>query len=222
MHIGMLLFPNLTQLDLTGPYEVFHRLPGAKLHMLWKRAEPVRAEGGLALLADTTLADCPALDVLFVPGGFGQVALMNDAAVLDFLREQAATAKWITSVCTGSLLLGAAGLLRGYRATTHWAFHDLLAAYGATPVEERVVVDRNRMTGGGVTSGIDFALRLAAEVGGAPLAKELQLALEYDPAPPFPGGHPRRAEPDLVARLRARWAERIAQRRTQAEGYERG
>jgi len=211
MNLGMLLFPRLTQLDLTGPFEFLHRLPDARVHLLWKDTRPVRAESGLLLTPTTPLDDCPPLDVLFVPGGFGQRALMTDETVLSFLREKGASAKWVTSVCTGSLLLGAAGLLRGYQATTHWAYVDLLPSFGAEYVKQRVVVDRNRITGGGVTAGIDFGLRLAAELAGERVAKALQLGLEYDPEPPFRSGHPDVADPLLVEEVRARLAARESQ-----------
>jgi cyclohexyl-isocyanide hydratase len=208
LHIGMLLYPGLTQLDLTGPFEVFHRLPDTQVHLVWKDTAPIRADSGLGLIPTTTLAGCPPLDVVCVPGGFGQIALMTDATVLDFLRTQARSARYITAVCTGSLLLGAAGLLDGYQATTHWAFVELLAAFGARHVPGRVVVDRNRITGGGVTAGIDFALRVAAELAGEDVARAIQLGLEYDPAPPFTSGHPDVADPELVARVRARLVDR--------------
>lgn len=217
MHIGMLLYPRLTQLDLTGPFELFHRVPGAHVHLVWKTLDPVYAEGGLGLLPSITLDDCPPLDLVCVPGGFGQSALMNDEAVLSFLRRQAASARWITSVCSGALLLGAAGLLQGYRATTYWALHESLAAFGAIPTDERVVIDRDRITAGGVTAGIDFGLRVIAEVCGEEMARALTLELEYDPAPPFACGHPRSADPALVARVRARAAQRLAERQAQAE-----
>lgn len=210
--IGMLLFPRLTQLDLTAPYEVFHRIPGATVRMVWKDKDPVRTEAGFGLLPDTTLVECPPLDVLFVPGGFGQVALMEDEAVLSFLRRQGATARYVTSVCTGALLLGAAGLLEGYAATTHWAFVDLLPRFGARHEKARVVVDRNRITAGGVTAGIDFGLTMASELAGERVARSIQLGLEYDPAPPFDGGHPDRADPELVSELRARVRERYERR----------
>ena len=145
-----------------------------------------------------TLQKCPALDVVFVPGGPGQIELMQDITVLKFLRQQGAKARYVTSVCTGALLLGAAGLLKGYQATTHWLFHDQLAQFGATPTKGRVVVDRNRITGGGVTAGIDFALTLAAELRSVEIAKRIQLGLEYDPAPPFNSGSPETADPEMV------------------------
>lgn len=216
MNIGLLLYPGLTQLDLTGPFEVFHRIPGATVHLVWKDTGVVRADSGLGLIPTTTLADCPPLDVVMVPGGFGQIALMTDAVVLDWLRAQATSARYVTAVCTGALVLGAAGLLHGYRATTHWGFAELLANYGATVTPGRVVIDRDRVTGGGVTAGIDFALVLAAELAGPDVAKAIQLGLEYNPEPPFRCGHPDVADPALVAvvreRLIARGAERFAVR----------
>jgi cyclohexyl-isocyanide hydratase len=206
-HIGMLLFPGLTQLDLTGPFEVMHRIPDAKIHLVWKDLQPVKADSGLAISPTTTLADCPALDVVFVPGGWGQVALMTDREVLDFVRRHGEAARYVTSVCTGALVLGAAGLLQGYQATTHWAFTELLARFGATHAQGRVVVDRNRITGGGVTAGIDFGLTLAAELAGAETAKAIQLGIEYNPAPPFHSGHPDVADPALVEAIRARFGD---------------
>jgi cyclohexyl-isocyanide hydratase len=203
LHIGMLLYPGLTQLDLTGPFELLHRIPDARVHLLWKDLQPVRAESGLAILPSTTLADCPPLDIVFVPGGKGDRSVMGDPVVLDFLRRHGSTARYVTSVCTGSLILGAAGLLDGYAATSHWAFADLLPSFGARPTPGRVVVDRNRITAGGVTAGIDFGLRLVAEIAGEKYAKTLQLGLEYDPDPPFRSGHPNVADPALVAELRA-------------------
>jgi len=204
IRIAMLLFPDLTQLDLTAPYEVLTRLPQAEVSLAWKSPEAVRSGTGLRLLPNTTLLDAPPADVLFVPGGSGLVPLLRDAEVLAFLRRQAATARYVSAVCTGSLLLGAAGLLEGYRATTHWAYHELLARCGATPVHQRVVVDRDRITAGGVTAGVDFALRLAAELCGEPVARAIQLGLEYDPEPPFDSGTPERASPELVQLVRDR------------------
>jgi cyclohexyl-isocyanide hydratase len=214
MNIGLLLYPGLTQLDLTGPFEVFHRIPGATVHLVWKDTQPVRADSGLAIVPTATLASCGQLDIVTVPGGFGQIALMTDTEILDWLRAQATGAKYMTAVCTGSLLLGGAGLLQGYRATTHWAFTELLAAFGATLSPGRVVVDRDRITGGGVTAGIDFALVLAAQLAGETVAKAIQLGLEYNPAPPFVSGHPDVADPAIVAavreRLRLRGSDRFA------------
>lgn len=213
LRIGMLVFPELTQLDLTGPFELFHRAPEAEVHLVWKDSKPVRAQGGLSLLPTTTLRDCPPLDVVFVPGGFGHVELTNDDEVLTFLSTQAGAARYVTSVCTGSLLLGAAGLLQGYEATTHWAYMDLLPAFGARPVRRRVVQDRNRITAGGVTSGIDFGLRVVAELAGERVAQAIQLGLEYDPEPPYRCGHPDVAEATLVRSVRDRLAESLARER---------
>lgn len=228
LEIGLLVFPKLTQLDLTGPLQVFSRLPDARVHLIWKRIEPVPSDAVLALLPTTTYADCPQLDVICVPGGAGSDDMVNDAETLDFLRVQAAGARYVTSVCTGSLILGAAGLLEGYRATCHWSALAWLAAFGATPVKTRVCIDRNRVTGGGVTAGIDFALTLAAELVGRTSAEMIQLTLEYNPAPPFQSGSPDTAPPDVLARLetliapsreRRRMAvERAAARRTAAIG----
>ncbi len=203
LSVGMMLYPNLTQLDLTGPYEVFARMPRTAVHLIAPSHSPVRSEHGLAITPDTDLDNAPALDVLFVPGGRGLIDVLDDARFLGFLRERGTVARYVTSVCTGSLLLGAAGLLRGYRATTHWLSLDLLPYFGAEPVAERVVIDRSRITGGGVTAGVDFGLTMAAELYGEDMAREIQLMIEYDPAPPFDGGSPRTASPDLIARVRA-------------------
>ena len=204
LHIGILLFPNVTQLDATGPAQVLCRVPGATLHMIWKTRDPVMTDAGFAIVPTTTFADCPPLDVICVPGGGGQVALMSDDETLDFLRKQAAHAKYVTSVCTGSLVLGAAGLLKGYRSACHWASRELLTQFGAIPVAERVVRDRNRISGGGVTAGIDFGLTLAAELAGEEIAKSIQLVMEYDPQPPFDCGSPEKAGTERVARLKER------------------
>ena len=202
--IGLLLFPRMTQLDLTGPFEVFAKLPGAEVLLLWKTLEPVEAETGLRILPHATLGDCPPLDLVCVPGGPGVSALMEDADVLDWLRGQAQSVRYVTSVCTGSLVLGAAGLLRGKRATSHWASRDLLAKFGAIPTAGRVVRDGNLFTGGGVTAGIDFALTAVAEMAGLKTAQEIQLQIEYAPDPPFDAGVPETAPPDVVAAVRAR------------------
>jgi len=217
LKIGFLLFPNLTQLDLTGPYEVFKNLPGATSHLIWKTTGPVRSDSGLSILADTSFKDCPPLDVICVPGGPGQIDVMEDEEVLDFVRAKAEECRYITSVCTGSLILGTAGLLKGYRATSHWTAVDLLSHYGAIPARERVVVDRNRITGGGVTSGIDFGLAFLAEVAGEHRAQVTQLGLEYDPKPPFACGSPSCAAPELVDEYRELTQARIIRRRQQAE-----
>jgi cyclohexyl-isocyanide hydratase len=204
MNIVMLLYPRLTQLDLTGPFEVFTRLPDVTITLAAKSLDPVTDSGGLRLLPTHTLADAPQADILFVPGGPGQLDLMDDTEVLDFLRAQAAGARYVTSVCTGSLVLAAAGLLTGYRATCHWMSLDQLALFGCTPCDDRVVVDRNRVTGGGVTSGIDFALHLAALLFDQDRAERTQLSMEYNPAPPFSSGHPNSADPAMVEATRAR------------------
>jgi cyclohexyl-isocyanide hydratase len=212
LQIGMVLFQRLTQLDFTGPHEVLARIPGAEVHTIAKTREPIVAETGLALLPQATFAELPRVDMIFVPGGVGQIEASADAETIDWLRAAASDARWVTSVCTGALLLGVAGLLRGYRATTHWAFLDLLPLVGATPVDERVVIDRNRITAGGITAGIDFGLTIAAEVAGKDVAEAIQLHMEYDPAPPFSAGHPRTARPELVERARAQTAARHAER----------
>ena len=162
LQIGLLVFPKVTQLDLTGPLQVFASVPGAQVHLIWKRIEPVPSDSVLTLTPTVSFVDCPQLDVICVPGGAGTDDMINDAEMLEFLRRQAAGAKYVTSVCTGSLVLGAAGLLKGYRAATHWTAMEFLSLYGATPTKTRVCVDRNRVTGGGVTAGIDFALTLVS------------------------------------------------------------
>jgi len=212
IEIGMLLYPGLTQLDLTAPFELFHRVPDARVHLIWKDLEPVRADSGMGLLPNQTLRDCPELDVVFVPGGFGQRAMAKDEEVLSFLRQRGQTAKWVTSVCTGSLVLGAAGLLEGYAATTHWAYVDRLAAFGARYTKGRVVRDRNRITAGGVTAGLDFGLHVVSELVGEEAAKMIQLRIEYDPEPPFRSGHPDVADPALVDETRRRIADWLKSR----------
>jgi cyclohexyl-isocyanide hydratase len=204
LQIGLLVFPKVTQLDLTGPLQVFSSVPGAAVHLIWKRIEPVATDSVLTLMPTTTFADCPQLDVICVPGGGGTDDMVNDEEMLQFLRGQAAGAKYVTSVCTGSLVLGAAGLLRGYRATTHWTAMEFLEAYHALPTKARVCVDRNRVTGGGVTAGIDFALTLVSILVDRPTAEAIQLRLEYNPAPPFNSGSPDTAPPEILARLRER------------------
>jgi cyclohexyl-isocyanide hydratase len=212
LRIGFLVFPSITQLDMTGPHEVFARMPGSAIHLVWKTLEPVMAQGGLSLVPTTTLEACPQLDLVCVPGGPGMNALLNDEAVLAFLRRQAAGARYVTAVCTGSLVLGAAGLLKGKRATTHWTALDMLAAFGATPVAERTVIDGNLITGGGVTAGIDFALKVVAETAGEEVAKTIQLSIEYDPRPPFDAGSPASAGEAIIARLRQAGARIQAER----------
>ena len=214
--IGMLLFPRMTQLDLTGPYEVLARLPNTVVELVARTREPVTTDRGMQIVPTTTYSDCPPLDVIMVPGGAGQQDLMEDEAALAFLRKAAASAKYVTSVCTGSLVLGAAGLLKGKRATSHWSAVDHLALLGAIPTHERVVIDGNVVTGAGVVSGIDFALRLAVILEGEEVARELQLQIEYDPDPPFDCGSPRRAAADILERLKARSAKLTEERRVTA------
>ena len=204
LQIGLVIFPKVTQLDLTGPVQVFSSVPGARVHLIWKRIEPVPSDSVLTLTPTVTFADCPQLDVICVPGGVGTDDMVNDAEMLDFLRKQAKSAQYITSVCTGSLVLGAAGLLRGYRAATHWTAMDFLSAFGATPTKTRVCIDRNRITGGGVTAGIDFALTLVSMLVDRATAEAIQLRLEYNPAPPFNAGSPDTAPAELLARIMER------------------
>src|SRR5471032_871116 len=204
LQIGLVIFPKVTQLDLTGPVQVFSSVPGAKVHLIWKRIEPVPSDSVLTLTPTTTFADCPQLDVICVPGGAGTDDMVNDEDMLAFLRKQAEHAKYITSVCTGSLVLGAAGLLRGFRAATHWAAVDFLSEFGATPAKTRVCVDRNRITGGGVTAGIDFALTLVSIMVDRKTAEAVQLGLEYNPAPPFSSGSPDTAPSEILALIRER------------------
>lgn len=208
MHTGFLLFPDVTQLDFTGPLQVLHRLPGATTHIVAKTLDPVPSDCGLSLVPTATFADCPPLDLLCVPGGFGVDGAMGDAETMDFVRRAGAQARYVTSVCTGAFILGAAGLLQGKRATTHWAYHDLLPLVGAIPVHARVVRDGDTFTGGGVTAGIDFALTLAAELRGDDIAQSIQLAIEYDPAPPFDAGSPERAPADVLERMTRRYGDR--------------
>src|SRR6202035_1610436 len=212
LQIGLVIFPKVTQLDLTGPVQVFSSVPGSKVHLIWKRIEPVASDSVLTLTPTTTFADCPQLDVICVPGGAGSDDMVNDEEMLDFLRRQAVNAKYITSVCTGSLVLGAAGLLKGYRAATHWTAMDFLEAFGAIPAKTRVCVDRNRVTGGGVTAGIDFALTLVSIMVDRPTAEAIQLRLEYNPAPPFNAGSPGTAPAELLARIKERNAPAQARR----------
>jgi len=213
----MLVFPNLTQLDLTGPYEILARLPGAETVLIWKTMDPVRTEHGLTILPMATFETCGPLDLVLVPGGAGMNPLLEDDEVLAFLRRQAASARYIVGICTGSLVLGAAGLLRGKRASTHWTAHGMLAQFGAVPVKERVVQDGNLFTGGGVTAGIDVALSVVAEIAGRETAEAIQLAVEYDPAPPFDAGSPDRAPPAVLDGVLTRGAARQRDRLERAQ-----
>jgi len=212
LQIGLVLFPRVTQLDFTGPLQVFSSVPGAQVHLIWKRIEPVASDSVMALTPTMTFADCPQLDVICVPGGLGTDDMVNDEEVLAFLRRQAEGARFVTSVCTGSLVLGAAGLLKGYRAATHWTAMDFLSAFGATPTKTRVCVDRNRVTGGGVTAGIDFALTLVSLLVDRRTAEAIQLRLEYNPAPPFNSGSPDTAPPEILALMKERIAPAQARR----------
>ena len=202
LQIGSLLFEGLDQIDMTGPFEVLSRIPNSTYRVYGKTARPVRDVKGLRLTPDAILADAPPLDVLHVPGGFGQEALMENEEVLAWIRQQAAGACSIFSVCTGALICGAAGLLKGRRATTHWASFHLLPFFGAIPVNERVVVDGSYVFAAGVTAGIDGALRLAAELRGDATAQAIQLHMAYAPEPPFDSGTPETAPPAILRRAR--------------------
>lgn len=212
--IGFVLFPNVNNLDFAGPWEILARVPHADCHVVTQDRLPLITGHGLHLLPTKTFEDCPPLDVLCVPGGDGHLQAMESQPLLNFLRHQAAQCTYVTAVCTGSLILAAAGLLRGYRATTHWLSLDRLAGYGAIPVNERVVVDGNLITGGGVTAGIDFGLTLAALLGDEDLARRIQLQVEYAPAPPFGDGHPNSASPSILASVRERTKDYVARMAT--------
>jgi cyclohexyl-isocyanide hydratase len=215
--IGFVLFPRLTQLDLTGPFEILSRLPGAKVSIVAKTLDPVLGDSGLGLVPNETFASCGALDLICVPGGMGVPAAMQDAETIDFVRRQAKGAKYVTSVCTGAFVLGAAGLLKDKRATTHWAYTDLLPLVGATHEKARVVRDGNVITGGGVTAGIDFGLTVLAEVAGPDVARRVQLAVEYDPAPPFQSGNPGSASAEVLNALAPIYAKRVGDYRAAIE-----
>jgi cyclohexyl-isocyanide hydratase len=201
LHIGSLLFEGLDQIDLTGPFEVFSRLPNSTYRIYAKTTAPTRDMRGLGLVPDATLVEAPQLDLLHVPGGFGQEAMMDDQEVLAWIARQAAGARCVFSVCTGALICGAAGLLKGRRATTHWASMNLLPYFGAIPVDERVVADGNLVCAAGVTAGIDGALRVAADLRGVEVAQGIQLAIAYAPEPPFDSGTPETAPPAVLARM---------------------
>ncbi|MBR0871051.1 DJ-1/PfpI family protein [Bradyrhizobium tropiciagri] len=217
LQIGLLVFPKVTQLDFTGPLQVFTAVPGAKVHLIWKRIEPVPTDSVMVLTPTMTFDECPQLDVICVPGGAGANDMVTDEEMLAFLRKQGTGAKYITSVCTGSLVLGAAGLLKGYRATTHWSAIDFLADFGAIPTKTRVCVDRNRFTGGGVTAGIDFALTLVSELVDRKAAEAIQLGIEYNPAPPFNSGSPDTAPAEILEMVKARIAPSQVRRTEQME-----
>jgi cyclohexyl-isocyanide hydratase len=197
--IGLVFYPGMTVLDVVGPQAVFSLLSDVTIHRIWKTLDPIRSDDGMTVVPDTTFATCPPLDVLCIGGGLHRAAIADDPELLEFLAKQGASAQYVTSVCGGSILLGKAGLLDGYRATSHWAARDQLAQYGAEVTPGRVVCDRNRISGGGITAGIDFALTVAAALRGAEAAKLAQLVLEYDPAPPFDVGSPEKAGPELTA-----------------------
>jgi cyclohexyl-isocyanide hydratase len=216
-HIAMVAYPRLTQLDLTGPYEILARMPGATVDLVWSSRDPIVSDTGLVLVPTATFEDCPQPEILFVPGGPGQVDVMENATLIGFLGRMAPGAKLVTSVCTGSLLLGAAGLLRGKRATCHWMSLDLLSHLGAMPTNERVVIDGNVITAAGVSSGIDFALTVAAELHGEATARQIQLFVEYDPQPPFDSGSQEKAHPETVESLRTAATEMLARRATDTE-----
>ncbi|QGM98643.1 DJ-1/PfpI family protein [Methylocystis parvus] len=204
LRIGMLIYPMMFDIDLVGPLTYMRRLGDADVFLVWKDRAPVVSDLGVSYAAGHSFEACPKeLDILFVPGGLkGAIPAMQDGTILDFLADRGARAKYVTSVCTGSLLLGAAGLLKGYKAASYWMVRDLLPLFGAEPVTERVVIDRNRITGGGATAGLDFGLTLAAELRGEEHAKMLQLAIEYDPHPAFDAGAPERAPAAIVEHLR--------------------
>jgi transcriptional regulator GlxA family with amidase domain len=208
MRIAIPIFDQLTALDAVGPYEVLSRLPGATVHFLAAEPGPKRTENGmLALTADTGLDELPDPEVIVVPGGFGTRALMQDETMLSWLRRAHASAEWTTSVCTGSLLLAAAGILDGLEATTHWLMLETLRDYGVTPVQRRVVEQGNVITAAGVSAGIDMALTLASRIAGEKLARAIQLGIEYDPQPPFASGSTAKASPEIVALVRERAAQ---------------
>jgi cyclohexyl-isocyanide hydratase len=217
LQIGSLLFEGVDQIDLTGPFEVLSRIPNSTYRIYGKTTEPVRDLKGLRLTPDAALADAPQLDVLHVPGGFGQEALMEDPEVLGWIAQQAAGARSVFSVCTGALICGAAGLLKGRRATTHWASFHLLPLFGAIPVNERVVLDGNWVFAAGVTAGIDGALRLAAELRGDDAARAIQLYMVYAPEPPFNSGTPETAPADILRQARQSVAGITAQREATAQ-----
>jgi cyclohexyl-isocyanide hydratase len=208
MKIVMLAYPDMTPLDLMGPLQTWSMWPGTTIQVVWKSLDPVPTDTGMAIMPTHTLADAePEPDILFVGGGTGGTfRIMEDPEIIEFLQTTGAKAKWITSVCTGALVLGVAGLLKGYKATTHWAAVDMLSAYGAQHCEGRYVIDRNRATGGGVTAGIDFGLALMAEMGFEAEAKIAQLGMEYSPQPPFASGTPAEASKETISAVLAAFA----------------
>jgi len=202
LQIGFLIYPGVIQLDVMGAYQVLAFPPNTQVHLIWKTLDSIVSNEGLSLTPTITLADCPRLDVICIPGGgMGQIEVMKDAEILDFLQQQSKSAQYVTSVCTGSMILAAAGLLEGYKATCHWAFRDQLAMLGVEVVPQRVVIDRDRITGAGVTSGIDFGLALLGLLCGEAVAKTAQLMMEYHPEPPFNAGTPETAGKEVTRRL---------------------
>ena len=202
VNIGLLIYPEVIQLDVMAVYQVLSFPPNSQIHLLWKNLTPIISNEGLIITPTTTFKDCPQLDVICVPGGgMRQVEVMKDREILDFLQQKSQTAKYVTSVCTGSMILAAANLLQGYKATCHWAFKEQLAMLGVEVVADRVVIDRNRITGAGVTSGIDFGLTLVSLIWGESMAKMTQLMMEYEPQPPFNSGNPLTAEKKVVKSL---------------------
>ena len=215
-NVGFVIFPDLTQLDFTGPQQVLARLPGSAMHIVAKTAAPVPSDSGLGLVPTHSFENCPRLDLICVPGGrAGVVQAMGDDETIEFVRRQSNAAKYVTSVCTGAFILGVAGLLKGRRATTHWAYAELLPLVGATHAKGRVVQDGNVITAGGVTSGIDFGLHVVAEIAGPEVAQAIQLSLEYDPDPPFASGHPDRAPATVKAMVAPRYESARAEFRSQ-------
>ncbi|HEY9750124.1 MAG TPA: DJ-1/PfpI family protein [Allocoleopsis sp.] len=201
--IGLVFYPGMTALDIIGPQTVFSALPGIHIHRIWKTLDPIQTDDGMRIIPDTTFDNCPSLDIICIGGGLAQSAVVDDPEVLAFLRQHGSMAKFVTSVCGGSEFLAKAELLQGYRSATHWMFREQLAAAGVQVSTERVVSDRNRMSGGGVTAGIDFGLAIAKVLYGEEMAKIVQLLLEYDPAPPFDVGSPEKAGADLVQKAMA-------------------
>jgi putative intracellular protease/amidase len=211
------IYPGMTQLDFTGPHTVFSRIPVARVVVASETGGSIESDGGLVFAGTRRMAEIERCDLLFVPGGYAATYVANDEGFMWQFRRLATGARYLTSVCTGSLVLGAAGLLKGKRAACHWAWRDLLPLFGAVPDSARVARDGNVITGGGVTAGIDFALVVAAEIGGAALAQSIQLAIEYAPAPPFAAGRPETAPPEVLAAVMARIAPQLAERTAQAK-----
>lgn len=211
--IGFLLFPGLLQLDLTGPYGVLSAGPDAEINLIWKEMQPVISSDKLVLKPSITFSDCPALDVLCIPGGSGITPLLQDNTVLQYIREMAKKVQFVTSVCTGALVLGASGLLQGYRATTHWQSLDFLEYFGAIPEHARVVEDRNRITAAGVSAGIDMALLLAAKLWSTDIAQQIQLSMEYSPEPPFTSGTPSSAPAHILRAVQEKTSQRQQDRK---------